>query len=187
MTTEPPLLIDVMAANDSNGDVFDPEIHAVNEDGAPRFNKDGSYAKKRGRKKGSASSDNVRSMPRKSQKKAVTGTDYRPGIVGLFQLVSVPLSFTSPLDAWAVGAHSPSIADALNDLAKQRPEVAAVLERVLQVGPYGALIGAVLPLGIQILTNHSRLPDEAAESLGAIPREKLLAELGARSDARNAA
>lgn len=172
MTTEAPEI----ALNDPE---FDPEIHAVDEDGNPRFNKDGSYAKKRGRKKGSggssAGTDNVRAMPRKSAKKTATGgTDYRPGIEGIFQLVAVPLAFTSPLDAWAVGAHSPSIAEALNDLARERPEVAAVLDRILQVGPYGALIGAVLPLAAQIMTNHKKLPAEMAKTLGAIPRETLI-------------
>lgn len=168
---------------------FDPEIHATNEDGSPRLNKDGSFAKKRGRKKGSISgvTDNVRTMPRKQQKRQTTGTDYRPGIMGMFQLVALPLSFTSPLDAWAVGAHSPGIADALNDLAKERPEVAGALDRILQVGPYGAIIGAVLPLAVQVLANHGKVPAEAAESLGAVPRERLIAELGKRNEANQAA
>lgn len=41
---------------EENHTVFDPEIHSIGEDGKPRLNQDGSFRKKRGRKKGSTNS-----------------------------------------------------------------------------------------------------------------------------------
>jgi hypothetical protein len=75
-------------------------------------------------------------------------------------------------DAAAITIHAPNIASALNQLAQERPEIAAVLERVLQVGPYGVLIAAVAPLALQILANHGALPEGA---LGTIPQKQLIA------------
>jgi hypothetical protein len=62
-------------------------------------------------------------------------------------------------DSLAVAEHGPNIASALDMLAAERPEVAAVLDRVLAVGPYGALIAAVAPLAMQVVANHGvKLP-----------------------------
>jgi hypothetical protein len=76
-------------------------------------------------------------------------------------------------DAAAISVHAPPIASALNDLAHERPEVAAVLDRILQVGPYGIVIAAVAPLALQILCNHGGIPPGA---LGTTPPDKLLAQ-----------
>lgn len=49
-------------------EIFDPEIHAVDEAGNPKKNQDGSYAKKRGRKKGSTNTaTNVSAIPVENQ------------------------------------------------------------------------------------------------------------------------
>ena len=103
--------------------------------------------------------------------------DYTEGINGLFQLVSVPLAFTAPADAYAVAAHGPNISKAVNDLAQERPEVAAVLDKVLKVGPYGALLGAVIPLAVQIMHNHNVIPEQMATQLGAHPKREIDAYL----------
>jgi hypothetical protein len=48
-------LLDSIAENHVSGyEGFDPEIHAVGQDGTPKLKADGSYAKKRGRKAGQA-------------------------------------------------------------------------------------------------------------------------------------
>jgi hypothetical protein len=77
-------------------------------------------------------------------------------------------------DSRAVTVYAPGIAESLNDLAQQRPEVAAALERVLAVGPYGAVLAAVMPLCLQILTNHGKLPAGVA---GTVPPTELIADL----------
>lgn len=51
---DPASIGDIAAAHSEKHAGFDPEIHAVNPDGTPKFKLDGSYAKKRGRKAGAA-------------------------------------------------------------------------------------------------------------------------------------
>lgn len=97
--------------------------------------------------------------------------DYRSGIEGIGQLAAGALFFVAPADAAAVGFHTPPIAAALNDLAQQDPRVAAVLDRILAVGPYGALLAAVMPLVLQILTNHGKVP---AGMLGTLEPDQLV-------------
>lgn len=106
--------------------------------------------------------------------------DYREQIAGLLQLPAGVLAVAgmqNPLfaaDSRAVTIYTPGIAEALNDLALERPEVAAALERVLAVGPYGVLIAAVSPLVLQILVNHNRVPAGIA---GTVPPMELIADL----------
>lgn len=106
--------------------------------------------------------------------------DYREQILALFQLPAGALAVAgmqNPIyaaDSRAVTIYAPGIADSLNTLALERPEVAAALERVLTVGPYGAVIAATLPLCLQILTNHGRIPPGTA---GTVPAEQLIADL----------
>jgi hypothetical protein len=74
-------------------------------------------------------------------------------------------------DAAAITVHALPIASALDDLAHEDAAVAAVLERVLQVGPYGALLAAVAPLVLQVLANHEAIPPG---TLGTIPPDQLI-------------
>lgn len=90
--------------------------------------------------------------------KAPRSKDYRAGIEGIGQLAGGALFFVAPADAAAVMLHTPPIAAALNHLAQQDPRVAAMLDKLLAVGPYGALLAAVMPLVLQILTNHGKIP-----------------------------
>lgn len=105
--------------------------------------------------------------------------DYRPGVAGLLQLVAGPLLIAGQVkpafgaDAVAVANAAPGIAEAVNDLAHENPSVAQALDKILAVGPYGAILAAVIPLGMQILTNHRVLPVEITGHLGAVPPEKL--------------
>jgi hypothetical protein len=106
------------------------------------------------------------------------GTDYTPGITGLLQLAAVPLTVAGAqgnpaflADAKVITVYSPGIAEALNDLAQERPEVAAVLDRVLKAGPYGALIAAIVPMTCQILANHKIVPPGV---MGTVPMEQVL-------------
>lgn len=153
---------------------FDPEIHQSDAGGNPVLTQKGEYARRRGPRKGTATSPNRRtaSAPKKGQ------TDYRPGINGMFQMATMPLAFKAPADAAAVLVHGPNISEALNELAKERPEVATVLERLLSVGPYGLLLSATIPLIVQILHNHNIIPEQVAVGVGAMPREVLLAQVG---------
>jgi hypothetical protein len=83
-------------------------------------------------------------------------------------------------DAATISIYSPNVADALNELAKERPEIAAVLDRVLSVGPYGLLIAAVMPMVLQILANHGVIPSGI---MGTVPKEALLQHMADQAKA----
>lgn len=165
--------------NETETEIFDPEIHAVDKDGNPSLNKDGTFRKKRsdaGRKKTAAAAGST--TARSTRKRAAAGGSgqrarYADGVAGLLQVPAAVLAIVDPVDGYCVAQHTPHIAGAVADLAVERPEVAAALERVLAVGPYGALIGAVLPLAVQIMHNHGLLPESMATAMGATPRTEI--------------
>jgi len=97
---------------------------------------------------------------RKTTKKQVGVPDYEEGLNAVFQMVSWGLTMAGDrnemvlADGLAVAEHGPNIAGALNQLAQEKPEVAAVLDKVLAAGPYGLVVAAVSPLIMQISANH---------------------------------
>lgn len=167
---------------------FDPAVHAVDEQGNPKLRADGAFQKKRGRKPGATGGRTAPSPRRtagRSSRPSRTATDYRPGITGMFQMAAVPLAFageTGAADAHAIGEHAPGIAEALNSLAQERPEVAAALDKLLSVGPYGVVVGALVPLAVQLLHNHQVIPEPVAVNLGATPRRTVLRKLRAHAE-----
>lgn len=125
-----------------------------------------------------------RTTPRKPAASKKTGPDYRPGIIGFLQIPAFALGAAGQvnedfaLDGAALSMHAPNIAEALNQLAAENPTVAAALDRILAVGPYGAIIGACLPLLLQIAANHRAIPDSMATSApGVFPRDEFRAML----------
>lgn len=117
---------------------------------------------------------------KKSAPPRPTKRDYRQGIEGLFQTVALPLAFvpvTGARDAYTIATYAPGVAEALNDLAGQQPAVAAALDKLMAVGPYGALIGALVPMAVQLAHNHNAIPVDVAVKLGATPVEVLDAHL----------
>jgi hypothetical protein len=147
---------------------------------------DGTPRKKSGPPAGSGPTGGTRTIPRVSAakprktqaRKQTTGTDYRPGIQGLMQIPAAALGAMGmrdkafALDGAAIAMHTPQIAEALNDLAQDNLAVAAALDKILSVGPYGAILGAVLPLVAQIAANHRALPDQITQGMGAMPVEQ---------------
>lgn len=83
-------------------------------------------------------------------------------------------------DAGAIGMHFPKIAPELAKLADQYSIVATGVDLAIQVGPFGALIAAVMPLGMQILANHKMIDASNAVGLGnVVPPEVLEATMKA--------
>lgn len=123
----------------------------------------------------------------KAKAKADGGNDYRVGVLGLLQVPAFALGMASRwnpklgLDAAAIGLHAPALADAVAATAAHDDRLAAVLDRVLAVGPYGALLGALLPLGLQLAANHGAIP--AAPEAGILGPEQLLQAAGAAAGA----
>ncbi len=106
--------------------------------------------------------------------------DYREAVAGLLQIPAFILASAGRLnpvleyDGIAVAVATPNIAEAVNSLAEQEPRVAAVLDKILTVGPYGALLGALVPLAAQIAVNHKKIP---AGTMGTLEPEALKAGL----------
>lgn len=76
---------------------------------------------------------------------------------GLGQLAQAGLIMTGQFaDAGAVGLHFGRIASEVVSLAETDTRVAAVIEPLLNIGPYAALVTAMLPLAMQILVNHGK-------------------------------
>jgi hypothetical protein len=102
--------------------------------------------------------------------------NYRDGVAGLLQIPAFILASAGRLnpaleyDGIAVATHTPAIAEAIHSVAVEEPRVAAVLDKILSVGPYGALLGALVPLVAQIAVNHKKLP---AGTLGTSEPEAL--------------
>jgi hypothetical protein len=66
----------------------------------------------------------------------------------------------------------------MQETAEQSPAFAAALDRILTVGPYGAILAAAMPLVVQVMANHQILPPQVAGALGAQAPQDLMASLG---------
>lgn len=159
-------------------EIFDPEVHATDRHGNPSTNKDGSFRKKRRDAGGARKTGTAKAKATPGSQRA----KYAEGVAGLLQIPAMALSFVQPVDGYSVAAHTPTISNAVADLAVERPEVAAALDRVLAVGPYGALIGAVLPLAVQLMHNHDMVPESMATAMGATPKRDIERHLKLVSD-----
>lgn len=128
--------------------------------------------------------------PRKNPPKGVSGpklkstssrtktkTDYRPGFLGLAQLGSFVANFFSPLDAIAITDHAPNIAEAVQVTADNDPKFAAAMDRILSTGPYAALLGATIPMVVQILHNHDKVPGDIVKGMGGRTKDEVIAYL----------
>lgn len=106
------------------------------------------------------------------------GPDYATAFAGLMQLPAAGLALAGmrrpelKADAAALALHTGPVSQAVGQLAHDQPQVAAILDRIMAVGPYGALIAAVSPLVLQVLCNHGIVPAGAA---GTIPPDQLVA------------
>jgi hypothetical protein len=116
--------------------------------------------------------------PRKTQADKRT-----EAVQGLFDLGSFGcIMMGQYADAAAIGMHGPNISGEVAKLAAADERIAAWIDRLTQVGPYAGLIGATLPLILQVLANHKRLPaDKMPSQLGIIPPEALEAKAQAQA------
>lgn len=160
---------------------YDPDRDKDTVTGKPR-----ATPRRPGRPKSTTSTGTTTPPPRKRPGRPAaaraTTPDYRSTVLGLVQLVAFPLAYVAPADSFALTHHAPPIADALHNLAVERPEVAAALDRLMAVGPYGALIGACVPLMVQLAHNHGLVTESQAVTLGAVPKrqiDELLSSAGA--------
>lgn len=98
---------------------------------------------------------------------------------GIWQLAGFGCMFTGNLaDAGAISKHSPAITTELVNLAENDEKVANVIDKLANIGPYGAIMTAMIPMALQILVNHDRFKaSPATAQMGVVPRAALEAEI----------
>lgn len=107
------------------------------------------------------------------------------GLKGLAQIgTAVCILTKNYADAGALDMHAEPIAHELAVLAQDNEKIATIIDRVTAMGPYAALIGAVMPLALQILVNHDRIKPDSAGLLGGkvMSKEALAAKVSADID-----
>lgn len=88
-------------------------------------------------------------------------------INGIFQIgASGLLMFGQTADAGAISIHGPAIAHETAVLADNNTGLAKIVDYITAVGPYAALFAASMPLVLQILVNHKKLPAAPLSQFG---------------------
>jgi hypothetical protein len=105
----------------------------------------------------------------------------RQGLMGLAQLgQGVALLFGQYADAAAIGQFFPPVAAELANVADGNDTFAKPIDILIEVGPYGGLIAAVLPFGLQIAANHGWVKAETLAGQGVVPPQVLESQMKAR-------
>jgi hypothetical protein len=166
----------------STDEIFDPEIHAVDKDGNPSLNKDGSFRKKRKDAGGSRRGGGGR--PRAASSAPKSGDPrgrYHRAVSDVLALPVAGLSMADPVLGFAGSQVAPLWADALADLAVEQPRLAAVLERASGVGAVGGLLGVGLLTFAQFGNLMGKVPDHLVRMVGGKTRgeiEQILQQRG---------
>lgn len=111
------------------------------------------------------------------------------GLKGIAQIGTAACILTKNYaDAGALDMHAEPIAHEIAVLASENEKVATIVDRVTAMGPYAALIGAVMPLALQLLVNHDRVKPDAAGLFGGkvMSKEALAAKVSADIDTAKA-
>ena len=82
--------------------------------------------------------------------------------------VAVAVFTKNHADAGAIAMHGPGFTRALAKQADTNEQIAKILDMLGAIGPYSELVGAALPLVMQILVNHDRVPAEAVQNFGVV-------------------
>lgn len=99
---------------------------------------------------------------------------------GIGQIIAFGAMATGNLaDAGAIGMHWPGMSHEAAMIAETHKPTANLLDKLLEVGPFGNMIVLALPLVAQLLVNHKVLPAEAMAGAGAVPPAALEASVKA--------
>ena len=124
-------------------------------------------------------------------------------ILEVLGIVSIPLAGIAAIDSvrnpdrispWSldvatVGMNADPLADATLQIAATNPVLAAALDRLGNVTPFGALIAVTTNMAMQFAENHGKLPDGFRNNpaVPIIPREEFAEQLRAEAEAQSAA
>lgn len=99
---------------------------------------------------------------------------------GIGQLLAFGCMVSGSLaDAGAISMHWPNVAHEAALVAETDAKMASALDKLLEVGPYGNLIIATLPLVAQLLVNHKIVKPEAMAGAGVVHPDALEAQVKA--------
>jgi hypothetical protein len=80
-------------------------------------------------------------------------------------------------DAATIPRHWPNVAGEIAELAETNEGVAKGIDYLMTVGPYAGILTAALPMVLQIMANHKRVPAAGLAHAGVVPPEALEAEM----------
>jgi len=83
-------------------------------------------------------------------------------------------------DAAAIGMHWGPVATELAKIADSNDAIAKPIDFLIEIGPYGALVEAVIPFVLQILVNHKVIKAEAMLGSTVVTTEVLDAQMKAQ-------
>jgi hypothetical protein len=96
--------------------------------------------------------------------------------------------FGQVADAGACAQHGENISNEVAALAETNEPIAKAVDFITGVGPYAALIAAVLPFGLQILLNHGRIPNAPIlAQFGVVPPQLMQQRAALEAEAQQAA
>lgn len=106
------------------------------------------------------------------------GEKREEAILGGFQIAALgAVTFGQFADSGAISMHGESISHEMAVLAEDNEQFATSIDSFLKVGPYAALIGAVLPLALQLLVNHNLIPQKFIPGGQVVPPDMLEAQV----------
>jgi hypothetical protein len=110
-------------------------------------------------------------------------TDARTaGLIGLGQLgQGVCIMAGLYADAGTIGQYWGPVATELANVAAMEGNewLAKPIDLLIQVGPFGALLAAILPMGLQFAANHGKIDATRVAGQGIVPPEVLEAQMRA--------
>lgn len=131
----------------------------------PRRGPDAGPRTPRGRKTSADKPRTAKSVPGTkrggdSGRSASAKPDRKAGVDGALQVAGgILVVFPSTrADAGALAEHAPELSKAIVATAEQDERFARAVDKLLNTGPYAALVMAVVPLAAQIAANHKLLP-----------------------------
>lgn len=189
MTTEPPLLIDVIEPpTDAQGEIFDPELHASKPDGSPALKTDGTFRKKRrdaGTRNRTAASARTKTppappagVPRALKEQHAR---HQKGIKDAFAVPLMVAGFVSPIDAFTLEPLVDPFADALATVAQDNPQLAAAFDKLGGAGGWTAVCAIGALAVVQVMHNHDKVPEHIARMVGAQPKSHVVALMEQRA------
>jgi hypothetical protein len=117
----------------------------------------------------------AQAKPKATPRATATMVKRRGSVNGIFQLAGFGLMMGRQYaDAGAVAKFGPGISEELAKAADEDERLAATIDRLASVGPYGALIAAVSPLVVQLMVNHNRIAAmPAMRDMGVVPKAEI--------------